>query len=102
MITVSIGSSTAAGEQASQGWIAEQIRRRQVDGQSPCVRVSIRTGEVDLVLITKACGAGQGPAPDHSARERRIIDLWRRHVFDQPEIVPGGLIAFLQHLHREL
>jgi hypothetical protein len=102
LITVSIGTSTASEEQATPGWIAEQLRRQRADGTSVCVQVVIQTDEVRLTLISRECPSAGVAVPERSERERHIIEIWRRHVYNQPEIAPGELAAFLQRLSREL
>ena len=41
-------------------WVQEQFDGRRNEGQSVCVRVSIKCGDIDFTLSTPGCGGGGG------------------------------------------
>ena len=79
MLTIHISDSSRDFENSrdiDESWINQQINRRQRDGVTICVRVSIKneTPKVDMTLATVGCvGRGGGGRPPNSY-ESQIFD----------------------------
>lgn len=101
MIKIKIGNNTRNFTNADEKWINQQINRRRQDGVTPCVRVIIKEGDLDLSLATPTCGSGRGGrAPyDH---EKEIVDLWEKLGLNKKGISGGKLVAFLKQLRKLL
>lgn len=94
MITVKIGEEERSLDNADHQWINQQINSRKAAGQAVCVRVTIRTADIDVVLSTPTCAKGVGgrqPRP----KESKLFELWNKRGLDEPTFNGGGLIAFL-------
>lgn len=95
MITVRIGSEERQCP-VDPNWVNQQIKGRKADGSTPCVRVTIKTDDVDVVLTSKACGSigggGRAPRPP----EQELLDLWKKHHLDDADFAGGNLVAFLK------
>lgn len=101
MITIKIGESERALGDAEPSWINQQINRRREEGVSVCVRVTIHTQALNIVLTTPGCtGGGGGRLPTRD--EQAILDLWQERGLTRPEFTGGNLIAFLRQLERML
>jgi hypothetical protein len=97
MIAVRIGNEERHCP-VDPNWINKQIKGRKDDGSSPCVRVTIKTPDVDVALSTKGCSGGGGGGRQPNARERDIFTLWTKHHLDHGEITGGNLVSFLKQL----
>lgn len=96
-VTVQIGNETRDFSDASPSWINDQVGRRQRDGASVCVIVSIQIAGVGLRLATPGCPSGRGGGPPNP-REQEIIELWRERKLTSAEFTGGNLVAFLNQL----
>jgi hypothetical protein len=101
MVYVIIGASEVPREQATPGWVTEQLNRRRDDGRSVCVQVRIATADVRVTLATPQCGGGGG-GRQANPRERRVIDLWTDRVLKHAEATPGHITSFLHQLDNLL
>jgi len=102
MVMVQIGQEERTYGEADERWVSQQIAKRKADGESVCVRVTIRENDAELNLATPTCGGGGGGGRAPSARENEIIAEWRKHNLDQSEFAGGNLVAFLKALKRLL
>jgi hypothetical protein len=102
VISIQIGDSAEARyEDTTESWINQQINQRRRDGITPCVRVRIKTPDVDVGLTTPQCGSmGGGRAP--TSREAQIIELWRKRGLVDQEFTGGSVIAFLRQVQSLL
>jgi len=99
MITVTVGNVDRPLEEATPDWINHQINRRRGDGISVCVRVTIKEGDVNVILTTPSCnGTGGGRQPN--PREQAILDLWHHRGLREPDFTGGNVVAFLRQLSR--
>lgn len=104
MNTITIGIESRPLEQADSDWIARQVNGRRKDGQSVCVRVSIRTSGINLSRSTPGCpssgGGGAGRPP--TSREREVLDLWAKLGLNEGDFSPGNVVAFVRQVLRLL
>lgn len=85
-----------------ESWINQQINRRRADGLAVCVRVTIKDGDVDMVLSTPTCepsGGGGRPLRPH---EKIVFDLWNQQGMNDANFNGGKLVAFLKKLKQIL
>ena len=103
MISIQIGDSAEARyEDTTEGWINQQINQRRRDGVTPCVRVRIKTSDVDVALATPQCSGGLSGGRAPTSRESQIIELWRKRGLMEHEVIGGSLIAFLRQVQSLL
>jgi len=100
MIIVSIGEEQRALQDATPAWVNEQIQRRRGDGQSICVRVSIKQGGLNMSLATPNCASTQGEGRTPNPNEKELFALWADRGLNDPHFSGGNLVAFLAQLRR--
>lgn len=100
MIVVKIGDEERRYEHADAHWVTQQITRRRADGLTPCIRVTIKTGSLNMVLSTPSCASTAGGGRLPTLQETAIFDLWQQGGLNDPAFTPGSIVAFLQHLRR--
>lgn len=101
MISIRIGSTERKIEDADEHWINQEINRRLADGQSVCVRVTIKEGDLDMALSTPNCptgGGGGGRLPN--AHEQAVFDLWEKLGLSSGRFAGGQVGAFVKQLRR--
>lgn len=102
MISVKVGNDEKPLDDASAGWITQQIERRRRDGIAVCVVVSIRTADLSMLLSTPECAGHTGAGRPPNARESAILELWRNQGLNEAGFAPGHVVAFLVQLKRVL
>lgn len=102
MICVKIGDEKLSADEASAGWITQQIERRRRDGITVCVEVYIKEADLDMSLATPGCSRnGIGGRPP-KAHEKAIFDLWEKCGLNETGFAAGRVMAFLAQLKRLL
>ena len=101
MFTVTINGETRDATDVPESWINQQINQRRRDGISPCVRVRIKTSDVDVGLTTPQCRGAAG-GRRLTSREAQIIDLWRKRGLTNDEFTGGNVVAFLRQVQTLL
>lgn len=97
MISVSIGSIEYQLKDLSESWLDSEIMGRRRDGVPVVVRVTIRTGDINMVLSTPDNQpATRGRQP--TLRELPIFELWGKLKLDQTDFTTASLIAFLKRI----
>lgn len=98
MVTIRIGESERQLSEADASWINQQINRRRGDNLPVCVRVTIVTNELNMVLTTPTCsgsaGGGRAPKP----KEQEVFELWAKRRLNEASFTGGDLVAFLRQL----
>lgn len=61
--------------------------------------VTIEESPINIILSTKECNRRGTGLANFNEKEKRIIELWNKHLADET-VVPGRLIAFLSQLDR--
>lgn len=103
MSTIRIGNDERPLDQADPQWITQEIHGRQRDGQRLCVRVSIKTEDLNIGLTTPACGGGGGGGGrPPTQRERSVLDLWNELGLNRADFEPGAVVAFVQRVRKYL
>lgn len=98
MIEIEINGQKYNASEVNGGFLNEQIRRRQEDGQAVCIRIHINQDGVDLSLSCGDCGGGVGGGRRPTSAEQEIFDLWNKFGCGSGQINPGKLIAFLNQI----
>ena len=99
MITVKIGPMQREYENADANWVHKMIKSLKDSNEAVCVIVTIEEPPVNISLASKDCKRAGGGSTNFNEKEKKIIELWRKHI-GEDEVVPGGLIAFLSQLGR--
>jgi hypothetical protein len=94
-----IGDARRRLGEFTEGWVKEQIERRRVARQGPCVRITIDCPVANVGLSSPDCPSGAGGRRPN-ATECRIIDVWRRLKLDSHLFSADRLIQFLKELDR--
>ena len=97
MITVCLDGVEQALNKHSDSWLIDQIKRRRADNKPICIRVHIRSPEINATLATSGCPGGKGGRrPKH--HEQPIWDLWLAHNLSDDNFSPRQLVTFLKQL----
>lgn len=102
MITIKIVEEERQLDAVDQQWINQQVNRRRADGQAVCIRVTVREGELDMVLSTPGCGTSGGGGRPPRPQEKEVLDLWNQRGLNEAAFTGGNLVAFLKQLKRLL
>jgi hypothetical protein len=102
MITVKIAEEERQFDTIDEQWLNQQINRRRADGETVCVRVTIREGDIDMLLSTPTCGASVGGSRPARPHEKQVLDLWDRLNLNVASFTGGNLVAFLKQLRKVL
>ncbi len=98
MIRIRIGNDERELSSVDEHWINQQINRRKADGQTVCVRVTVREGDLDMVLATPTCGASGGGGRPPRPQEKEVFDLWNLRGLNDVEFSGGNVVAFFKQL----
>lgn len=102
MILIRIGDEERQFDAADERWVTEQVNRRRVDGVAPCVKITIRQGDLNMTLTTPGCASSVGGSRRPTSQEAGIFDLWQHRGLNDPAFSAGNLVAFLHQLKRNL
>lgn len=98
MISIKIAEVKRDVKDLADSWIHEQIRQRQAEGMQVCVRVFVKTGNVDLMLSSAGCSKVSGEGRQATEQENRIMLLWSKFDLDSSPVHSGRLVAFLSQV----
>lgn len=97
MISVSINGTARDG--IDEGWIASTIQSLRREGIGVCVRVDIRTSELNASVNAGRCPPSRPNPRPPSLRERTLFDAWAQcRLSDDPDFPPGRLIQCLKRV----
>ncbi len=102
MIRIAIGGEERDYASADEQWINQQINRRRADGQTVCLRVIIREGDLDMILSTPTCAPGGDGGRPPRPQEKQVFDLWDQRGLNDASFSGGNLVAFLRQLKYHL
>lgn len=102
MTRISIDGVERTIEQVTPSWLREEIESRRKADKNVCVRVTIKSGSLDLILGTPACasggGGGGGRAP--TPQEKELFELWAKCGMNSNDFNVGQLNAFLNEIKK--
>lgn len=101
MVTITIGVDSRVlnhRRDIDESWITQEINGRLRDGQAFCVKVSIRTDDVDILLSTGDCPKSIGGGRKATGSEVELFELWNSRRLNVGGINAGNLIAFLKQI----
>ena len=98
MITVSIGELEKECDRGIEKWIAEQFKQRRKNGEQICVIVTVKKGDVDVLLSTPGCAGGGVGGRQPNSQEQQILEIWSKLHLNTSEFTQGNLIAFLERV----
>ena len=100
-LLIKIGQEERQFDAADERWITQQINHRRADGVTPCVKITIRQGDLDMLLATCGCpAAGGGGGRPPNSQEASIFELWKHRGLNAPNFSAGNLVAFLNQIKR--
>lgn len=100
MIRISIDGIERTFEQYSPSWLKEEIESRRKAGEAVCVRVTIKSGSLDLILGTPACASGGGGGRAPNPQEKELFGLWAERGMNSNDFNVGQLNAFLNEIKK--
>ena len=99
MISVSINGTARDG--IDEGWIATSVQALRREGIGVCVRVDIRTSDLNVSVGAGQCPPGRPNPRPPSPSERDLIHAWAQcRLDDDPDFAPGRLIQCLNRIER--
>lgn len=98
MIEIEINGQKYDALAVNEGFLIEQICRRQDDGSSVCILVRIKQSGIDLTLSCGNCGGGGGGTRSLTIDEQETLKLWNNLGCGGSEINPGKLVAFIKQI----
>ncbi|MDR5859934.1 hypothetical protein FZZ93_08920 [Halomonas eurihalina] len=100
MIKVKVNDMEREWSEINPNWIHDQIKGRQQAGQSVCVIVKIRSGDVNVLLSAGDCPSSTGGGGSPNVHEQEVFDFWERVGMKKDPINSGNLVAFLKQAER--
>ena len=104
MVTIKIGENEMEFDTISsvdENWIIQHINRRRHDGKTICVRVTLHTDAVNIILTGGECiGGGGGSARRLTQEEEDAFELWERLGLNGSRVDAGKLVAFFKQVRR--
>ncbi len=70
---VTIGDNQRKLDDANPQWVTEQITRRQRDGASVCVRVTVNKNNINVTLASGDCPPGGGGSKRALTRDESAV-----------------------------
>jgi hypothetical protein len=105
MIDVKIGGTehswTSAG-QIDDGWVNGRIRELHATDNNVCVLVRIEQEQINLVLATPGCPAGDAYPRRLTTDEQHVVELWKDRGLEKRGFGPEQVIAFFRQLRNLL
>ena len=99
MITVSINGQERDG--IDEAWIAKRINGFRRDGKSVCVRVKVKTSDVDIMVTAGRCEGTPGAPRPPRPSENTLLNRWTNCALSA-DFELGHLIRCLRQLDREV
>ncbi len=104
MVTIKIGESEMEFDRISsvdENWIIQNVNRRRQDFKTVCVRVTLHTDAVSIILIGGECiGGGGGSARRLTQEEEDALELWEKLGLKGSRVDAGKLVGFFKQVRR--
>jgi hypothetical protein len=98
MIRVSVGETDRDIRDVNVPWLRERIEDMRRKGVPVCVRVTIKSGDLDMILSTLGCPASSGGNRPPRPKEKEVFDLWEKRGLNLDDFNIGQLNAFLSEI----
>jgi hypothetical protein len=98
MIRVSVGDIDRDIRDVSLPWLRERIESLRNQGLPVCVKVTIKSGDIDMILSTPSCPSSPSTPRPARPKEREILDLWDKRGLNADDFNIGQLEAFLNQI----
>ena len=101
MVHVSIGNEDRDLRDVASAWLRSAVQRLRHSGAPVCVKVSITSGAIDMILATRDCptGEAEGVRP-YRDEEIKIFHDWQAKRLDTGDFTVGDLEDFLKRLRK--
>lgn len=100
MIRVIVGGIDRDLSEVTVPWLREHIEGARARGIPLCVQVTIKSGDIDMILSTPDCAITPGPSRQARPKEQELFDLWEKHRLDTNSFPVGELNAFLAAIKK--
>ncbi|WP_020405126.1 hypothetical protein [Hahella ganghwensis] len=78
-------------------WIIDQVKKRQRDEVSICLKIHVNRDNVNIVLACGDCPSGRG-GKVLNEDEKNIVKVWEKLGCSGVPINPGKIIAFINRI----
>jgi hypothetical protein len=100
VVRVIVAGVDRALSEVTVPWLREHIDGARAKGISLCIQVTIKSGDIDMILSTPDCPSIPGPRRPARPKEQELFDLWEKHRLDTNNFPVGELNAFLSAVKR--
>lgn len=80
-------------------WLRSAIEQLRQSTSPFCVEVTIAVGQIDMILATPGCPAGDGGRP-FCGEERKVFELWKARRLDTDRFTARNLEEFLTAVRK--
>ena len=98
MVRVSVNGIDRDLRDVTVPWLREHIEAVRNKGLPVCVKVTTKSGDIDMILSTPSCTSSSGESRPPRPKEREIFDLWDKHGLNSDDFNIGQLNAFLNQI----
>ncbi|MGE0244008.1 MAG: hypothetical protein AB7Q37_00060 [Pyrinomonadaceae bacterium] len=104
MVTIKIGNDELTFNSIAavdENWVIQHVNARRHDTAPVCVRVTLNTDSVNIILSGGECvGSSGGGARPLTTEEDAAYDLWDKLGLNTQRIEGGKLVAFFKQVRR--
>jgi hypothetical protein len=98
MIRVSVNGTERDLRDVTVPWLGEHIEAVRNKGLPVCVKVTIKSGDIDMILSTPSCPSSGGAPRLPRPKEQELLDLWDKRGLNSDDFNIGQLNAFLNQI----
>lgn len=104
MVTIKIGGSEITFENISsvdENWIIQHINGLRHDDKVICIRVTLHTDAVNIILTGGECVGNRGGVGRVLTQEEEdAFDLWEKLGLNRGRVEGGKVVAFFKQVRR--
>lgn len=101
MVYVSIGNENRDLRDVASAWLRSATQRLRHSGSPLCVKISITSGAIDMILATCDCPTGDAEeVRPFRGEEITIFRDWQAKRLDTTDFSEGDLEDFLKRLRK--